>query len=256
MKTPAPLSMCLDERFPNVTRSYIIASTMRTGSHLLCEGLYATGVAGNPIEAFCPDLHEEYCLLLKLPIDVDFATFFCEVIRNGTTDNGVFGVKIHQDHIAYLDQDQILADDPDQALRIRFPKAQYIHLRRLDLRAQAISFYRALTSNEWWRISDVANPRDVEKSVYDGGRIIALEKILRQQNEAWERFFALENIEPLAMDYETLSGDYRNEVGRALAFIGEDSALAADIPDPRLIRQADSTTDEWRKRLDLEFPPG
>ena len=34
--------------------TYIVASTMRTGSYLLCEGLEATRRAGHPREIFWP----------------------------------------------------------------------------------------------------------------------------------------------------------------------------------------------------------
>ncbi len=48
------------------------------------------------------------------------------------------------------------------------------------------------------------------------------------------------------MDYEVLAANYREEVARALALIGEDPALALTLPEPRLEVQADATTEEWR----------
>lgn len=246
---------CLDDRFGQVTRSYIIASTLRTGSYLLCEGLYETHVAGSPVEAFCPDNRAGFCRRWELPSDADFATYFRGVIENGTTWNGVFGVKIHRHHLEHLARECSLAGDPDRVLPCLFPRANYIYLRRRNLRAQAISCFRAETTNEWWRIRDVVNPRAREAPpVFDAARILQLEKILRLQDNAWKRFFAAEKIEPLQMDYETLWHDYRNEIARALAFIGQDAALAATLPDPRLVRQADSTTEEWCRMLDELSP--
>jgi LPS sulfotransferase NodH len=58
----------------------------------------------------------------------------------------------------------------------------------------------------------------------------------------------------MTMDYETLSADYRGEVARALAFIGEDPELAKALPEPRMVRQSDSVTEDWHRRMDAEFP--
>jgi LPS sulfotransferase NodH len=61
-------------------------------------------------------------------------------------------------------------------------------------------------------------------------------------------------VESITMDYETLAANYREEVARVLAFIGEDPALARDLPEPRLQVQADATTEEWRAKMDALFP--
>jgi LPS sulfotransferase NodH len=56
------------------------------------------------------------------------------------------------------------------------------------------------------------------------------------------------------MDYEDLAANYRAEVGRVLAFIGEEAALVEKLPEPRLVVQADATTEEWRAKMDKLFP--
>src|SRR5271154_4922393 len=75
--------------------SYIIASTMRTGSYLLCEGLEATQRAGHPREVFCPERRGMYEGEWHLPKGIAFADFLRRAIDQGTTANGVFGTKIH-----------------------------------------------------------------------------------------------------------------------------------------------------------------
>ena len=77
---------------------------------------------------------------------------------------------------------------------------------------------------------------------------------LDRQQRAWDGFFATQPVEVMSMDYETLAADYRGEVARALAFIGEDPELAKDLPEPRMVRQSDNITEEWRRRMDAEFP--
>jgi LPS sulfotransferase NodH len=234
---------------------YIVASTVRTGSYMLCEGLELTGQAGRPAEAFCPDHRIGYSERWNIPIESSFGDYFQAVIKNGRTPNGVFGVKIHAHHLQPLAEESGFPGRPFQVLLHLFPGAKYIDLRRQDRRAQAISYHRAIATNEWWRIHGVKNPfvRKKEAS-FDGVAICALEDKLAEQQAAWDRFFATEKIEPLRMDYEGLCRDYRGEVARALTFLGQDPALAAKLPEPRLVRQADATTVAWRRELDALFP--
>jgi LPS sulfotransferase NodH len=238
---------------PRVT--YIIASTMRTGSYLLCEGLEATGRAGHPREIFCPERRGMYAGDWQLPDGVTFDNFFRTALEKGTTENGVFGTKIHRHHLEPLARECKFSGEPGQLLRNFFPGAKYIHLRRRDRRAQAISWYRAKITNEWWRIREVKQPDLTGKvAEFHAPEIRRREFELERQQQAWDAFFADASIESMAMDYETLAANYRAEVARTLAFIGEDPQLAEDLPEPRLVVQADATTAEWCKRMDALFP--
>jgi len=236
--------------------SYIIASTMRTGSYLLCEALEATGRAGHPREIFCPERRGMYEGEWQLPKGVALDDFMRVAIEQGTSENGVFGTKIHYHHVEPVASEAQLPGDPVQVLRKFFPGAKYIHLRRRDRRGQAISWYRAKVTNEWWRIPGVTQP-DLTRKVpeFHAPEIRRREFELERQQQAWDRFFADPAVESIAMDYEVLATNYREEVARVLAFIGEDLALAQELPEPRLQVQADATTEEWRARMDALYPP-
>jgi LPS sulfotransferase NodH len=235
--------------------SYIIASTMRTGSYLLCEGLEATRRAGNPREIFCPERRGMYEGEWHLPRGVALDDFLRTAIEQGTSANGVFGTKIHFHHLDPVAREAQILGDPTQVLMKFFPGAKYVHLRRLDRRGQAISWYRAKVTNEWWRISGVAQP-DLTRKVaeFHAPEIRRREFELERQQQAWDRFFADPAVESITMDYETLAANYREEVARVLAFIGEDPALAQELAEPRLQVQADATTEEWRAKMDALFP--
>ena len=235
--------------------SYIIASTMRTGSYLLCEGLEWTGRAGHPREIFCPERREMYAGEWKLPEGVAFDDFLRTAIEKGTTENGVFGMKMHRHHVEPLARECGFEGEPAQILRKLFPGAKYVHLRRRDRRGQAISWYRAKITNEWWRIRGVDDPTLTGKTPeFHAPEIRRKEIELQRQQEAWDLFFEDTSIESIAMDYETLAANYRVEVARVLAFIGEDAKLAEGLPEPRLVVQADATTEEWRERMEALFP--
>ncbi len=235
--------------------SYIIASTMRTGSYLLCEGLEGTERAGHPREIFCPERRVMYEGEWQLPAGISMEEYLRTAIEQGTSENGVFGTKIHYHHVEPLARECEFVDDPAQVLRKLFPDAKYVHLRRRDRRGQAISWYRAKITNEWWRIKNVEDPTLTgKKAEFHGPEIRRREFELERQQQAWDRFFADPAIESITMDYEVLAANYRDEVARVLKLIGEDSALAQELPEPRLVVQADATTEEWRTRMDALFP--
>ena len=239
---------------PRVT--YIIASTMRTGSYLLCEGLEATGCAGHPMEIFCPERRGKYAGGWALPPQVALADFVRTAITQGTTENGVFGFKIHGHHVEPLAKEARFQGEPWQILRLMFPTAKYVSLTRRNRRAQAISWHRAAVTNQWWKIPGVQDwDLTGRQPEFDGVKIRSYEMELDRQEKAWEKFFT--TIAPedwIAMDYQTLAEDYRGQVARALALIGEDPELARALPDPRLVRQADAMSEEWMRRMDEEYP--
>jgi LPS sulfotransferase NodH len=73
------------------TRAYLICTTPRSGSTLLCRYLTATGCAGVP---------DEYLFEKTLPRFYgkhgvsDFPSYFRALLENETTPNGVFGLKL------------------------------------------------------------------------------------------------------------------------------------------------------------------
>jgi LPS sulfotransferase NodH len=138
------------------------------------------------------------------------------------------------------------------------PNAKYVHLRRRDRRGQAISWYRAKVTNEWWRIHGVSDPTLTGRAPeFHAPEIRRMEIQLERQQREWDEFFADNAIESITMDYESLAANYRDEVARVLRLIGEDAALAQNLPNPRLAVQADATTEEWRRKMDVLFPvPG
>jgi trehalose 2-sulfotransferase len=220
--------------------------------------LNATNRAGHPTEAFCFDHRAAYCRNWKLPPKAAFDEFFRAALRNGTTTNGVFGVKIQGHHVEPLALECGIPGNAWAVLPRLFPQAKYIYLVRRDRRAQAISYFRAKATNEWWRIEGVVNTYiSGRKARFNAIEICRLEVELHRQYRLWDEFFAEQSITPLAMDYETLSTDYRSEIARALAFLGEDPAWAQKLSEPRLVRQSDSQSEEWRSLMDREFPlPG
>lgn len=227
---------------------YIVASTPRTGSNLLCECLEATGVAGRPVEAFAPDFKWIWYRRWSLPENASFGDYLRAAIRHGTV-NDVFGLKIQWMHVRGLARDAQLPDD--SVLDSLFACDMFINIVRRDRRAQAISWYRAIESNEWYRIRGTDQPTgNGLKPVFNPTAIRALEQHLEWQQCAWARYFKKRRIEPFVIEYESLAGDYQTQVARALAFLGLNPQAGFTIPPPRLIRQADDLSVVWQRIME------
>jgi trehalose 2-sulfotransferase len=237
-------------------RRYIVASTPRTGSYLLCEGLETTGVAGRPTEVFSPHFQEIWCRRWALGPAPRFQDYLAVALRHGTTSNGIYGLKIHWMHVGVLAMQANFRGDSTGVLDHLFPGAVYVRMIRRDRRAQAISYFRARVTNEWWRIDGVRNDQSYGcQPVFNPSAILALEQELINQDLEWHLYFRARGIEPLIVEYESVVRDYRGQVARVLEFLGLDSSMALAIPPPRLVRQADGLTHEWRRLLDNSVDP-
>lgn len=238
-------------------KSYIIASSPRTGSYLLCEGLEACGVAGRPTEVFSPEFQGIWRHRWGLPGDVGFDSYFDCALRHGTTANGVYGLKIHWMHVDRLARQAGRPDAGDAIIEDLFPSARFVHIVRRDRRAQAISYFRAVETNEWWRIEGICNTQSNGASAtFDADAIFRLEAQLAWQEAQWRLYFEQRRMRPLVIEYEVLASDYRGQVARVLKYLGLDPSVSRRLSEPRLVRQADETTRRWRELLDELRGPG
>ena len=226
---------------------YLVAATPRTGSSLLCAGLWASGMAGNPGEVFAPDFRDPWRRRWSLPDDVGFATYLERARREGTTANGVFGVKIQWMHVAHLLHEAGLEESPGRVLDRLFSGACFINTIRGDRRAQALSWYRAITTGQWHITSrDIPARAPAPPSL---SQIRWLEDHIGWQQAEWERHITERGARCLRVRYEDLRADYGGQVARALAFLGVDPSAAGRLPEPRLRPQADHITEQWRRTL-------
>jgi LPS sulfotransferase NodH len=228
-----------------------VAATPRTGSSLLCEGLKTTKVAGHPDEVFAPTFRDKWYGHLSIKQPISFKEYLNAAVRYGTTPNGVYGLKIQWMHVATLAREAEFAGNNPDVLEHLFPGAKFINIIRRDRLAQALSWFRAEKTKEWWRWKDDANgskPR--AEPEFDPVAVRAIETIIDRHQAAWERYFRKRKIKPLTIEYETLEHDYYGQVARALDFLDLEVWRAWLIPPPRLARQADDLTLRWRKIME------
>ena len=232
--------------------SYIICSTNRSGSFLLCEALICTGVAGGPGEYFWRGNEEGFRERWGV---TDYADYVQAAICQGSTDNGVFGVKIMRNYM-----DDVLAKmralsqfsgrnlKPHEIFAELFPNIHYIWITRRDKLRQAISFEKAAQTGIWARPRK--DPLQLEKPLeYRSDAITAhLESIVLDE-ALWNEFFEDAGVTPHVVVYEHLAKQYEDTARGVLAYLGvpEPEPL---LTKPRYMRrQSDALSEEWYWRF-------
>ena len=222
---PAP-----EHDFPEgtaATVTYVIASVQRSGSSLLARGLWESGGAGAPNEYFNPLqrrlFDQRWGRLPNRP-------FVWRLRRHRTSENGLFGIKIHYDHMRRLGID----------LPALLGPARYIATTRVDDVAQAVSFEIARQTGVWTS----EYPGFGRDPVYRKAAIKRRLAEIRRAEIGWERYFARHGVEPLRLTYEAIAEDYERSLRTALDFLGVDGT---DVPiaTPSLQPVADQTAREW-----------
>lgn len=231
--------------------SYLICTNPRSGSWLLAEGMRATGVAGRPEEYFNPTLRPLYLRDLHLAPDAPASTVLTRMLDAGTTGNGIFGAKVHRlQYGALLDLLRAATGDPDadeiSLLTSVFPALTLVHHDRVDRVGQALSWHRALATDNWWHVRDTRDVRAEEGLVLDVGHVAALERRLRADDAAWAELFARSALPVVRSTYEDLVRDHEGTIRRLVRAVG--GPPDADVPPPDLVRQSDRTTERWRAR--------
>jgi trehalose 2-sulfotransferase len=257
-------------------RSYIVCSTPRSGSTLLCDLLYSTGVAGRPEEYFearagtgVPPHPGDYLEGLQSrgtgisedrtppaapPYSdlrgISYRDHLERTFRLGTTDNGVFGTKLMWSQIDDL---RTLTSQLDGYSGLALPELldrlfgapRYVWMRRRDKLRQAISLWRAIQTREW-SSADATPDSSAPGPIYDFEAIDHLVRSLQADDDSWAQHFAAAGSAPLTIYYEDdLERDQTATIERVLDHLGV-ARPAGWQPAPRLERQADGTNDEWQ----------
>ncbi|WP_032401748.1 trehalose 2-sulfotransferase [Rhodococcoides fascians] len=254
-------------------RSYLVLASQRSGSTLLVESLRATGVAGEPQEFFqylattslAPQprewftgVEDESILRLLAPLvpgtpATETAVQWRDRIRAaGRSDNGVWGGKLMWNQTPLLNGwADALPDRSGEDLLSAIhdvvgEDVLLVHVRREDTVAQAVSMWRAVQTQVW---RGSADPEVDARAEYHADGIAHLHRILVEQEKSWTAWFAEAGVVPLEVGFRELAQDTTGQVGRVLAALGLDPALA---PPPALKRQGDRRSDDWIDRYTAE----
>jgi LPS sulfotransferase NodH len=211
--------------------SYAVCALPRSGSSLLCELLFDTGLAGAPTEYF--DARQMALFRERWGVE-DFAGYLRALWERKTGPNGVFGFKAHFFQLAEA--------FPDGGLEAAFPALRHVYISRRDRLRQAISWARAIQTDQWGLDHEPAEPPPV---VFRRAEIDRLLGRIEDRERAWEAFFEHAGAEPLRLTYEELVAAPETTAVTVLRHIGVEPPEHLLIGPPTLRRQADEVTEQW-----------
>ena len=234
---------------PEPPRSYVLCGTPRTGSTLLCGLLHSTGVLGRPESYFREPGVEMWAARFGLATEggrvLDYRAYVDAARSAGTSDNGVFGVRIMWGTLERLKEglDRAPAEPDLPILEEAFGPLAFVHLRCEDVVAQAVSWSRAEQTG-YWQQGDAVG-REPRRDV---AQMRLLVETIQEHNAAWLSWFDAQGVEPHTVTYERLVDDRRGAVE------GIAARLAVELPgDWRSLsphrKQADGLNRAWADAL-------
>ena len=229
-------------------RSYLLCATPRTGSTLLGSLLSSTGVAGRPESYFRREDRPVWARRAGVPEPMDtgsFADFLAGVRRLGTTPNGVFGCRVMWGSVEGLvhDLDPATSGSPDSdVLERALGPMTFVHLGRVDVVGQAVSWLRAEQTG-YWQQGDRAHGAPE----FDDEGISRFVDMIDAHDAGWREWFDAQALRPVEVTYEALVDRPVEVVDTIL------SSLDLAVPTgwrPSSVhrRQADAVNEDWMRR--------
>lgn len=230
-----------DHDFPIVeipSKVLIIASTARSGSHMLGHALHNTNKFGFPLEYANPSNLAEWKRRLRID---DFEGVMTEIQRRRTSPNGVFSIKIHYDQIKQFGGFNNLVNS--------FPNAYYVLLSRNDVLKQSVSLSIASQTGVW--ISGQKPINDNPK--YEFAHI---DKYLRKtilDNASWRYSLSASGCNYIEMDFDHVRHNLVQSIKNIANFI-EIDLDESEIPNDHVTKkQSNEINAEWSAKFISEF---
>jgi LPS sulfotransferase NodH len=234
--------------------SYTIWFTQRTGSSLLCMVLAAMDIAGKPGEyLYEPNIPKDYS---SSPAKLQ------QYLWNiASTDNGVWGLKHSFYEPAFSRLIETLKEfptcPPEETNRTAiwesaFPNHRHIFMTRRNKVRLAVSWWKAIQSQEWHRVRG-EKPKAVdltEAYSFEAIKHLYIECSMREAGS--QEFFAEGSIVPLTIVYEDFILRYEETVYNVLHFLGLEH-VSVHVPPPSLDQTADEMTEQWVQRFRQEL---
>lgn len=233
----------------------IIATTPRTGGHLLSDLLSSTQVCGRPSEYV---LHHADYIWRSFEGCTSRREYLNYYLRHGWSANGVFGAKVTWRQFCALTEDLTGRSSFNYSLRAQvldqcFGRCRYIFLRRRDRIRQAISYFRATQTGQWSSMT-ASTMTAVAANRFDADAVDKFLCEIERFESIWLDYFNELQGNCLQLYYEDLARDPRSSIAQTLAFLGINEW--SGICRTELRRQSDGLTEEWVSRYNLERRAG
>ncbi|MEX1110139.1 MAG: Stf0 family sulfotransferase [Dongiaceae bacterium] len=134
----------MDRPATTATRRYLILGESLFGGSLLAEALRLSGQAGVPLEYFSRRRIDAYAARIGVePASLTMNEYVSYLVRYRTTDNGVFVLKALPSQMKPF----LLLKEPVATFLRGFDRTLLMYRR--DKLAQAVSYYKAVSSDVW-----------------------------------------------------------------------------------------------------------
>lgn len=244
-------------------QSYIICSTPRSGSTLLC-GLLESAGCGRPHSYFRRQSIPDFAHHLGVSDGRDFESvvfsrrYLEAVLAEGKGGTEIFGLRIMFETLGELSARLGKLFPGSETTPNRFEKAfgkpLYVHLSRENKVAQAVSLLKAMQTGLWHIASDgseLERTAPHQEAAYDATTIRTLVDELTLQDDAWSEWFVSHRIEPVRLTYDALSRDPQAGLRAVLSGLGVDTSLASTIM-PKTAKLADKQNENWITRFQTD----
>jgi len=244
--------------------SYMICTSPRSGSTLLCGMLASTGVAGKPASYFFGTTLEDWQEELELQPDrkaterdiVDAA--FRVALAKGRNDTEMCGLRMQAHSFAFFLENLALlrpgASTDVERIQLAFGSTLFVHLTRPSKLDQTVSYLKAQQTGLWHRSADgseLERTAPHREPVYDSTKIAACIDVMTAYDRNWNDWFGREAIEPVRLSYDDLSADPVGILRQVLQSLGLDPAAAVGVT-PKVKKLADGINDDWAARFRAE----
>ena len=243
--------------FPIPERCYLVLSSARSGSTLLCRHLTEIGY-GRPIEAFNPNLNPRK--RLNWGIDYNDPRAYIQKAIEHQTVNGVTGMKLSPNQFkVFLDNARKLLVPANvelndaEVVEVFFPGAKLIHLQRKKKLKQAVSYAKALQNGIWRETSD----QDEEykqyllPALYDRDHIECCFDIAVSNDIYWQHYLSTNDLKAYRVYYEDLAADYVTRMTEIYKFLG---IKDAEVIAPPLRKQSNKESQDWEAMFIQDTP--
>jgi LPS sulfotransferase NodH len=135
------------------------------------------------------------------------------------------------------------------------PNHKHIFMTRRNKVRLAVSWWKAIKTQEWHRLSG-EHPKSVDLTdAYSFDAIHHLFRECAMREAGIQEFFSEGNIAPLTLVYEDFIAGYEKTVKKVLEFLELETANL-QIASPSLARTADAVSEEWVGRFREELQTG
>ncbi|SEH08286.1 Stf0 sulphotransferase [Candidatus Venteria ishoeyi] len=196
-----------EKRLPSI--KYIVCSTGRSGSFLMCRQLFNSGL-GIPHEYF-NKMHQNI-ISNRMGLDADNDQCYVNfLLSHRVTKNHVWGTKLHWNQCLYR----------DDFFKKNFlnTNVKYIFLYREDVIAQAVSYHISLITG-YWGFDGLKTTSSKNIDLNNMEHIQKCYEIILKGNLYWKVFFEENKITPLYIKYEDFVKDQTNCVSKVASFLG------------------------------------